>query len=446
MPQIKGKHMKAFLSYLKNLGVAVQERSVPVKDLKATQKEILPKLVNEVLEDGFHKRSQDRPVLASQDNYILDGHHRWAAWLIEDPTVRMKLIQIMAPIQRVLELARNFPDVKYSVRPAAQRLRRARARRLSDRHQRLAGDLMPRPSPQRVVARYIERQADASHVEHSFVMFKPLAVKKGMTEQLKGILEKHSGGAFEQCKPVTVSGTHMAKHYKEHQGKPFFSILVDYYNGKKVIACRIGGPRGTINAIRRKLGPSNPVDCTVEEHIRAMAIEFTPEKGTGETCGVDNLVHASDSKSSARRELLLWGLPVTRAGSQKEDHFPNVDTTRISKVMGSDWRRVLTSWVDLSVAPRLDSYRDRLAASLGQQVILALQDSGVEATGIEVQKASPQGARTVFFLPDRSGIMSMFLSPGERGAWTAKSAGTKGKFLGDDNLEEVVRNLIHHSR
>lgn len=132
MPQIKGPVMKDFLAYVQAHGVGIRKNQVPVKDLKATQREIIPKLVNEVLGSGFHRRSKNRPVLASGDNYILDGHHRWAAWLVEDPNARMKLVQIMVPIRELLALAHAFPGVQYSTRSAASRLLASRVRRLAD--------------------------------------------------------------------------------------------------------------------------------------------------------------------------------------------------------------------------------------------------------------------------------------------------------------------------
>jgi hypothetical protein len=134
MPQIKGPAMRDFLAFVKDHGVNYRSAQVPVKDLKATQRDIIPKLVGEVLADGFHRRSQKRPVLASADNYILDGHHRWAAWLLDDPNVRMKLIQIMAPIRDVLKLAKAFPGVQYSTRTAEARVLEARWKRLTDQN------------------------------------------------------------------------------------------------------------------------------------------------------------------------------------------------------------------------------------------------------------------------------------------------------------------------
>ena len=133
MPQIKAPVMKDFLAYVKANGVGLRENAVPAKDLKATQKEIIPAMVDEVIADQYHKRSKNRPVLASGDNYILDGHHRWAAWLVEDPNARMKLVQIMAPIREVLKLAHDFPGVQYSTRPVAARLLAARVRGLAAR-------------------------------------------------------------------------------------------------------------------------------------------------------------------------------------------------------------------------------------------------------------------------------------------------------------------------
>lgn len=124
MPQIKGQFTRQFQQYLADAGIRVRADTVPAKNLRATQREIMPSVIEMVIENNFH-RQDDRPVWASADNYILDGHHRWAALLVEEPDAPMRLMKIMAPIHEVLALAHAFPFVQYSNRKADIALRLA---------------------------------------------------------------------------------------------------------------------------------------------------------------------------------------------------------------------------------------------------------------------------------------------------------------------------------
>ena len=117
MPQVKKQFTDSFLAYLGDAGVSVRQMSIPAKDLHPTQKNIIPDLVAKVIEEGWHK-ANDRPVYATADNYILDGHHRWAAWIDDDPTYRMSVLQIDRSVREVLDLVRAFPDIQYSSRRA----------------------------------------------------------------------------------------------------------------------------------------------------------------------------------------------------------------------------------------------------------------------------------------------------------------------------------------
>lgn len=86
MPQFDGVEGQEFVQQLKSQGVSVQVENVPVGSLIASQDDI----------NGFHIRNdlgdldhpinepqfQSHPIFISQDNFILDGHHRWAALLV----------------------------------------------------------------------------------------------------------------------------------------------------------------------------------------------------------------------------------------------------------------------------------------------------------------------------------------------------------------------------
>ena len=72
LPQIKD-HSK-FMSDLNEQGISVVEESQPQNQYKPTQNELDPEKIKKMKSYGDMK-----PIIVSKDNYIVDGHHRWAA-------------------------------------------------------------------------------------------------------------------------------------------------------------------------------------------------------------------------------------------------------------------------------------------------------------------------------------------------------------------------------
>lgn len=259
--------------------------------------------------------------------------------------------------------------------------------------------------------------------EYSFIMFKPLALRRGMTIHLKDVITR-LGVVFEACGVRHVTRAHIAKHYAEHTGRPFFEGLLDYYDGKTVEACRVGGPKGTVLKIRRKLGPSDPIMCVPGEHLRA---EAAPYAQTGETCGVDNLVHASDSPQSARRELRLWGLePVAEHAKAREA----VARPLVGSLRTAHWN------------PKEDD-ADFAAERVGTDLLEGLRSLGVPVDEVEVQRTQ-SGGRTIWFLPDAVNILPVVISPNDSTVYLARSGGVPGTPLGN-NVRDVLRSLLHRS-
>lgn len=114
-PEDDQPRVEAFIRFLRGRGIKVEEKgpSVEVGKLRATQKEIKAGKTFSIAEEYFKGAYDptDAPLIVSEDNYILDGHHRWSAMLTADPSVEMKVRRIMAPMRRILELAFEMPGV-----------------------------------------------------------------------------------------------------------------------------------------------------------------------------------------------------------------------------------------------------------------------------------------------------------------------------------------------
>ncbi len=105
--------LELFLEYLEEQGVLIQEDTVPVGDLKATQAEIKADktlgMADNHLKGEFPGLTDH--IVISADDFILDGHHRWAALLTIDPSRTMSVRRVGLTMDALLEEATNFPGV-----------------------------------------------------------------------------------------------------------------------------------------------------------------------------------------------------------------------------------------------------------------------------------------------------------------------------------------------
>jgi len=112
MPQIRSSLVPEFIHELQSKGISVTSESQPAHRLKPTQSELHhEKVQNEV--DRQDLEHLQKPVIASKDNYLLDGHHRWAAAHTLDPNMNLNVVRIHLPIKKLLKAAHAFEGVSY---------------------------------------------------------------------------------------------------------------------------------------------------------------------------------------------------------------------------------------------------------------------------------------------------------------------------------------------
>lgn len=136
-----------------------------------------------------------------------------------------------------------------------------------------------------------------SEKEHTLVLIKPDGFRRGMTgEVLKRIEAK--GYVLKGLKIKKADEELLEEHYEEHAGRPFFPAMINYMMEGPVVAVVVEGDR-VIEGIRNMVGATNPT----------LAAPGTIRGDLGRDWGteaVQNLVHASDSETSAIREIALW--------------------------------------------------------------------------------------------------------------------------------------------
>jgi nucleoside-diphosphate kinase len=131
------------------------------------------------------------------------------------------------------------------------------------------------------------------NIERTLVLIKPDGVKRGLAGEILSRLEGKTLKVVA-AKFLTVTPELAAWHYAEHEGKPFYPGLVQHITSGPVLALALEG-RSAISVVRLMTGATNPQTAAPGTIRGDLGSAVTP-----------NLIHASDSPTSAERELALF--------------------------------------------------------------------------------------------------------------------------------------------
>jgi nucleoside-diphosphate kinase len=130
-------------------------------------------------------------------------------------------------------------------------------------------------------------------VETTLVLVKPDGVRRGLSGEVIGRLERR-GYELRGARLLKLPRALAAEHYAEHKGKPFYPGLVSFITSGPVLALAVRG-ENAIAGVRALMGATNPADALPGTMRGDLATELS-----------ENIVHGSDSKASAKRELALF--------------------------------------------------------------------------------------------------------------------------------------------
>lgn len=122
---------------------------------------------------------------------------------------------------------------------------------------------------------------------------KPDAVQRRLMGQVLCRFEE-KGLQIVAAKLMHIGEDLAKEHYGEHSEKPFFGGLVEYITSSAVLAMVIQGDN-CISLIRKMVGATNPK----EADLGTIRGDFALDMGR-------NIIHASDSPQSAKREIALF--------------------------------------------------------------------------------------------------------------------------------------------
>jgi nucleoside-diphosphate kinase len=129
--------------------------------------------------------------------------------------------------------------------------------------------------------------------ERTLVLVKPDGVRRRLVGEVIRRLEA-KGLMLVAARMVNMDKEMASKHYEEHVGKPFFDDLVSFITGGPLLAMAIEGDEA-VAVVRTVMGATDPKKAAPGTIRGDLAIELT-----------ENIVHGSDSPTSAARELALF--------------------------------------------------------------------------------------------------------------------------------------------
>lgn len=143
---------------------------------------------------------------------------------------------------------------------------------------------------------------------YSFIMLKPDALKKELVEQIMQYLKKGEI-EIERLGYKKVTEDILSQHYAEvieKYGPEFKEKLMKYFYGNFVLPMVVRSENSDIiSKVRLIVGATNPAEAA-EGTIRGDLCDDSFEQCSRENRSCENLIHASDSPETVRREIGIW--------------------------------------------------------------------------------------------------------------------------------------------
>lgn len=133
-------------------------------------------------------------------------------------------------------------------------------------------------------------------MQRTLVLVKPDGVQRALVGAIIARLERR-GLKLLGLKMMQISKDVAARHYAEHQGKPFYDSLITFITSGPVVAMIWEG-REAVSVVRSLMGATDPLKAAPGTIRGDLALDL----------GM-NLIHGSDSPGRAETEIGLFFEP-----------------------------------------------------------------------------------------------------------------------------------------
>jgi len=130
-------------------------------------------------------------------------------------------------------------------------------------------------------------------MQQTLVLLKPDAIQRGLAGEILSRLER-KGLKIVAMKMVWMDEALAKRHYAIHEGKPFFSGLVDFITSSPLIAAVVEADNA-VELVRRTMGETDPTLASPGTIRGDLALDIG-----------HNLIHGSDSEENAEKEIGLF--------------------------------------------------------------------------------------------------------------------------------------------
>jgi nucleoside-diphosphate kinase len=131
------------------------------------------------------------------------------------------------------------------------------------------------------------------NLQRTLVLIKPDGVQRGLIGEIIKRFENRGLQLIAMDLRI-VTQDFAEKHYAAHKGKAFYKGLIKYITSSPIIAMIWEGSNA-ITAIRQTIGATNPIEAAPGTIRHDLSIITSR-----------NLIHASDSLETAKKEIALW--------------------------------------------------------------------------------------------------------------------------------------------
>jgi nucleoside-diphosphate kinase len=133
-------------------------------------------------------------------------------------------------------------------------------------------------------------------MEKTLIILKPDCVQRGLCGAVLSRFERR-GFSISAMKIVRLTKDLLGEHYAHLKGKPFFPSLVEFMGSAPVVVAVIEG-KDAVEIVRRMCGATN-----------AASAENGTIRGDFALSTQYNIIHASDSKETAEKEIKRFFRP-----------------------------------------------------------------------------------------------------------------------------------------
>lgn len=129
--------------------------------------------------------------------------------------------------------------------------------------------------------------------ERTLVLIKPDAVRRGLIGEILARFERR-GFSIVAMDQRVIDASLSDAHYAEHIDKPFYPDVKEFITGGPLVALVLEGD-SAVEVVRAMIGTTDARKAAPGTIRGDLALSKS-----------ENLVHASDSADSAKREIDLW--------------------------------------------------------------------------------------------------------------------------------------------